>query len=65
MSLDAIRRTTAHLPRIGGGGGSGGNGGELEDWSASLDVSKVRCTKLGGYCSSPFCYMHTYSSILK
>lgn len=36
LSLDAIRRTTAHLPRIGDGRG------ELEDWSASIDVGKVR-----------------------
>ena len=36
IPLNAIRRTTAHLPRIGGGGS-----GELEDWSASLDASKV------------------------
>ncbi|CAM9969702.1 unnamed protein product, partial [Laminaria digitata] len=41
LSLDAIRRTTAHLPRIGGGSGGGDGRGELEDWSASIDVAKV------------------------
>ena len=42
LSLDAIRRTTAHLPRIGGESGGDGRG-ELEDWAASIDVAKVRC----------------------
>lgn len=42
LSLNAIRRTTAHLPRIGGGGR------ELEDWSASLDASKVRLPFMAG-----------------
>lgn len=40
LSLNAIRRTTAHLPRIGGGQG------ELEDWSASLDLAKASCRLL-------------------
>ena len=36
LPLNVIRRTTAHLPK------TGGEQSEMEDWSESLDASKVR-----------------------